>query len=168
VTSRPSRDAVHYLRLVLLGAAIVGLGYVFFVAVANYAILTRRPCANGVEPLGVPTSGIFVFGSLISFWIGALVGRWRHFSGLAGELPPKRDWTRFVVHFALALFFTLAVVLLAYEAWAEWDPLARWPITSFVRCVDHNQTLYALGTTCALLFLLGQWQWHPWDTGNAT
>src|SRR2546430_3525704 len=60
VTSRPSRDAVHYLRLVLLGAAIVGLGYVLFVAVANYAILTRRPCANGVEPLGVPTSGIFV------------------------------------------------------------------------------------------------------------
>jgi len=168
VTSRRSQDAVHYLRLVSLGAAIVGLGYVWFVAFANDAILTRRPCAVEVEPLPAPTSGLFVFGSLASFWIGALIGRWRHLSGLAGELPPKRDWTRFVVHFLLALFFALAVVLLAYEAWAEWDPLARWPITSFVRCVGRNQTLYALGTTCALLFLLGQWLWHPWDTGNAS
>ena len=167
MTSQPSRDAVHYLRLVLLGAAIVGLGYVLFVAVANYAILTRRPCGNGVEPLGVPTSGYFVFGSLGAFWLGALVGRWRHFSGLAGELPPKRDWTRVVVHFAVALFFMLAVVLLAYEAWAEWDPLNRWPITSFVRCADRTHTPYAMGTAFALLFLLGQWLWHPWDTSNA-
>ena len=167
MTATRSQNAVHYLRLALLGAAIAGLADVLFEAVTNYAILTRQPCQNGVEPLGVPTSGYFVFGSLGAFCLGGLLGRWRHFSGLViREDPVEHDWTRVVVQVVLTAFFTLAVVLLAYETWAEWDPATRWPITAFVRCADHNHTLHALGTTGAVSFLLGNWLWHPGRTAD--
>lgn len=167
VTSPRSQDLVHYLRLVLLAVAVIGLGYVLFVAIANYTVLTRRPCPNQAEPLGVPWSGYFIFGSLGAFCLGALIGYWRHASGLGADVPVERDWSAVAVQVVLTVFFVLGVVLLVYEMWAEWDPLVRWPITSFVRCADRNQTIPSLATAGAVSFLLGQWLWRAWEAADA-
>jgi hypothetical protein len=168
VTSRLSRTLVHRVRLGLLGLIVLGLGWVLLQAFINSAVLTRHPCTNSPQPLGVPWSGYAVFGALGAFCLGALVGYWRHASGLGGaplSSPGRADG---VVHVALAVFFLTAVVLLGYETWAEWDPATRWPITAFVRCADRNSFPYALATAATVSFLLGQWLWHPWEAEAPT
>jgi len=173
MVSRATGDqAWRYVRLALLAAVIVGLGLVLVDALANAAALTRRPCANAAEPLGVPTSALFVFGALGAFCLGGLLSHWPASLGPAGgEVTPERRGVAVAVHVSLAVFFTLGVVLVAYETWAEWDPATRWPITSFVRCADRTHTPTSLATAVAVSFLLGKWLWHPWrpvdaDTGR--
>lgn len=163
MTSAPSRDLLHWLRLVVLSVAVIGLGYVLLQAVLHADILSKQPCSNPVQPLGSPWAGVFVFAALGLFSAGALLGHWRH-AALVGEGGDCRDGRgTIVVHVALGAFFVLAVVLLAYETWAVWDQ-DRWPITSFVRCANRNHTVAALATSGAVAFLLGQWLWHPWDS----
>lgn len=83
VKSDLSRTLVHRVRLGLLTLIVLGLGWVMLQAFINITVLRSHPCTNSPQPLGVPWSGYAVFGALGAFCVGALVGYWRHVSGLA-------------------------------------------------------------------------------------
>jgi hypothetical protein len=160
------------LRLVLLGGAAAGLLGAAVWAAAGTHLLATLPCQNNSDPLGRPTSTLFVLGSVGAFILGHVLGyhrdfrREEHLLPLAGarlEYRPRRDGTSLALHLAVSLFLLSVVALLAYETWAFWlpDPSPRWPITSFVRCADRTHTVPTLIVAWVVMFLAGHWLWHP-------
>jgi len=166
------------LRLGLLGgASLVLLGVAVWAAVGTH-LLATLPCQNNADPLGRPTSTLFVLGSIGAFIIGHVLGYHRDFRHEYRLLPlvgerikrrPRRDGTSLALHVSLTVFLLVLVAVLAYETWAFWlpDPSPRWPITSFVRCADRTHTIPTLGAAWLASFLAGHWLWHPLRTRAA-
>jgi len=160
------------LRLALLGGTAAALlGAAVWAAVGTH-LLATLPCQNNAEPLGRPTSTLFILGAFGAFVAGHVLGHHRDFgreedllplAGAPVERAPRRDRTSLILHGALSLFLLVVIASLAYEAWAFWlpDPSPRWPITSFVRCADRTHTVPTLAAAWLIAFLVGHWLWHP-------
>jgi hypothetical protein len=178
VNPRLRSTAGRGLRLVLLGGTAAALLGVAVWAAAGTHLLALHPCQNNADPLGRPTSTLFILGAVGTFVLGHVLGLHRdfcheeHLLPLAGapiEHRPRGDRTALLLHAALSLFLLLVVAMLAYETWAFWlpDPSPRWPITSFVRCADRTHTIPTLGAVWLASFLAGHWLWHPLRTREA-
>jgi hypothetical protein len=174
--SPPLRSAAgRGLRLVLLGGTAAALLGIAVWAAVGTRLLAANPCQNNADPLGRPTSTLFILGAVGAFVLGHVLGHHRDFRSEQHLLPlvgaplehsPRRDRTSLLLHAALSLFLLLVVAMLAYETWAFWlpDPSPRWPITSFVRCADRTHTIPTLGAAWLVSFLAGHWLWHPLRT----
>ncbi|HET9051225.1 MAG TPA: hypothetical protein VFO60_05940 [Candidatus Dormibacteraeota bacterium] len=160
------------LRAKVRAIVIMTVAWATFLSAGAYLLFTALNAHLGQSPCGTdspcPTDTgrtvayVTVGLSLVTFWLGHRVTRWRlvdpyRRAGTPSFLTPARE--RRMIHIALATFFGIGVLLLVYEAIGSANVNGLQPITNYVRYARIAHPYIAAVFAMSVAFVIGHWYW---------